>query len=103
MLVYSLSITQTLNWMVRQSCEIETNIVSIERLKQYVDLPTEAAQITDSDPSPESWPSEGDIDFTGYSTRYREGLDLVIKNLDFYVKPREKIGIVGRTGKWVSK
>jgi ABC-type multidrug transport system fused ATPase/permease subunit len=35
-LSYALSMTQSLNWMVRQSCEIETNIVSVERVKEYV-------------------------------------------------------------------
>lgn len=30
--------------------------------------------------------------------RYREGLDLVLKGIDFAVKSREKVGIVGRTG-----
>ena len=37
-IVYSLTITQTLNWMVRQSCEIETNIVSVESMKQYIEM-----------------------------------------------------------------
>ena len=32
------------------------------------------------------------------SARYREGLDLVLKNIDFTIKAGEKIGIVGRTG-----
>ena len=31
---YALSITQTLNWMVRMSCDIEANIVSVERVKE---------------------------------------------------------------------
>jgi len=35
-ITYALSITQTLNWMVRQSSEIETNIVSVERIKEVL-------------------------------------------------------------------
>ncbi len=31
---YALSVTQALNWAVRQFCEIETNIVSVERVKE---------------------------------------------------------------------
>jgi ATP-binding cassette, subfamily C (CFTR/MRP), member 1 len=31
---YALSVTQALNWAVRQFCEIETNIVSVERIKE---------------------------------------------------------------------
>ena len=31
----------TLTWMTRQICEFETNIVSVERLKEYSELDTE--------------------------------------------------------------
>lgn len=30
--------------------------------------------------------------------RYREGLDLVLRGVDLHIHPREKIGVVGRTG-----
>ena len=40
----------------------------------------------------------GAIKFNNYSTRYREGLDLVLKNITLDIKPNEKVGIVGRTG-----
>jgi ABC-type multidrug transport system fused ATPase/permease subunit len=77
MLTYSLSITQTLNWMVRQSCEIETNIVSVERIKEYTDLPQEADYTNDYD-LPANWPASGSISFQSYGTRYRDNLDLVL-------------------------
>lgn len=93
MLVYSLSVTQTLNWMVRQSCEIETNIVSVERINQYIDLPQEAAaEIPETAPI-SSWPANGKIEFRNYSTRYRPELPLVVKNLSFTVNAKEKVGI----------
>ncbi|MGH0168853.1 UNVERIFIED_CONTAM: hypothetical protein FKN15_055569 [Acipenser sinensis] len=47
---------------------------------------------------PEDWPTQGKVEFNDYSVRYREGLDLVLKNLTLQVKGGEKIGIVGRTG-----
>ena len=34
-------ITMALNWMVRQTSELETNIVAVERTKEYTELPTE--------------------------------------------------------------
>ncbi|TPX44411.1 hypothetical protein SeLEV6574_g04522 [Synchytrium endobioticum] len=98
-LMYALSVTQTLNWMVRQSCEIETNIVSVERIKEYIDLPQEAPYDSKQDRSlPPAWPAQGAIEYRNYSTRYRVGLDLVLKDLSFSIKPQEKVGIVGRTG-----
>jgi ATP-binding cassette subfamily C (CFTR/MRP) protein 1 len=83
--------------MVRQSCEIESQIISVERMKEYIELPQEAPlQIAGIKP-PSNWPS-GAIEFKNYSTRYREGLDLVLKGLSFSIKAKEKVGIVGRTG-----
>ncbi|SCV00147.1 LAME_0G07822g1_1 [Lachancea meyersii CBS 8951] len=97
-LSYALQITQSLNWIVRMTVEVETNIVSVERIKEYSSLPSEApAVIEDSRPS-ENWPSEGSIKFENYSTRYRPELDLILKDINLEIKPQEKIGIVGRTG-----
>lgn len=36
---YALSVTQTLNMLMRMSSEIETNIVSVERIKEYCETP----------------------------------------------------------------
>ena len=40
----TLQVTQTLNWMVRMTCELETNIVAVERVKEYTETPTEVSQ-----------------------------------------------------------
>ena len=37
----TLQMTQTLNWMVRMTCELEANIVSVERVKEYTETETE--------------------------------------------------------------
>lgn len=95
---YSLQITQSLNWVVRQTVEVETNIVSVERVLEYARLPSEAAEVIHRNRPPVSWPTQGAVKFINYSTRYREGLDLVLKNINLDIKPREKIGVVGRTG-----
>ncbi|KAI7521425.1 ATP-binding cassette glutathione S-conjugate transporter, partial [Hortaea werneckii] len=42
---YALQITQSLNWIVRQTVEVETNIVSVERVLEYARLPSEAPEI----------------------------------------------------------
>ncbi|CCD27007.1 ATP-binding cassette glutathione S-conjugate transporter YCF1 NDAI_0J01150 [Naumovozyma dairenensis CBS 421] len=97
-LSYALQITQSLNWIVRMTVEVETNIVSVERIKEYADLKSEAPEIIEDHRPQETWPEEGDIKFEHYSTRYRPELDLVLKDINFHIKPKEKIGIVGRTG-----
>ncbi|XP_011305034.1 multidrug resistance-associated protein 1 isoform X4 [Fopius arisanus] len=95
---YALQITQTLNWLVRMTSDVETNIVAVERIKEYGDTPQEAPwEIPDKTP-PKEWPAEGRVEFRDFKVRYREGLDLVLKGISFTVDGGEKIGIVGRTG-----
>uniref|UniRef100_A0AAQ4QV97 ATP-binding cassette, sub-family C (CFTR/MRP), member 3 n=1 Tax=Gasterosteus aculeatus aculeatus TaxID=481459 RepID=A0AAQ4QV97_GASAC len=95
---YALQVTMSLNWMVRMTSDLENNIVAVERVKEYSETKTEAPwEVEDKKPPPD-WPTEGNVEFQDYSVRYREGLDLVLKNLTLSVKGGEKIGIVGRTG-----
>ena len=81
-LSYATSITQTLNFLIRQSSQIETDMVSVERIKEYQeDISQEAPyQMPNQDPPPE-WPEYGMIEFENYHTRYREGLELIIKGI----------------------
>ncbi|KAI1280794.1 Multidrug resistance-associated protein 1 [Halotydeus destructor] len=95
---YALSVTQTLNWLIRMTSELETNIVSVERLLEYCATPTEAEWINEANRPNDDWPDRGEVQFDNYGSRYRPGLDLVIKNITTLVHPEEKIGIVGRTG-----
>uniref|UniRef100_A0A3Q4MRH7 ABC-type glutathione-S-conjugate transporter n=1 Tax=Neolamprologus brichardi TaxID=32507 RepID=A0A3Q4MRH7_NEOBR len=95
---YALQVTMSLNWMVRMTSELENNIVAVERVKEYSETKTEAPwEVEDKKPPPE-WPMQGNVEFNDYSVRYREGLDLVLKDITLKVKGGEKIGIVGRTG-----
>lgn len=95
---YALQITQSLNWIVRMTVEVETNIVSVERVLEYSNLPSEAPAIIEDHRPPATWPSSGEVEFKDYSVRYRPELDLVLKDINLKFKPQEKIGIVGRTG-----
>lgn len=97
-LSYALQITQSLNWIVRMTVEVETNIVSVERILEYSRLPSEAPAVIENSRPPSGWPQGGEIIFEDYSTKYRPELDLVLKNINLHIKPKEKIGIVGRTG-----
>ncbi|XP_076856191.1 ATP-binding cassette sub-family C member 3 isoform X1 [Brachyhypopomus gauderio] len=95
---YALQVTMSLNWMVRMTSDLESNIVAVERVKEYSETPSEAPwEVVDKKP-PNDWPPQGNVQFTDYSVRYREGLDLVLRNISLKVKGGEKIGIVGRTG-----
>ncbi|KAJ5463108.1 ABC transporterintegral membrane type 1 [Penicillium sp. IBT 31633x] len=95
---YALQITQSLNWIVRQTVEVETNIVSVERVLEYANLPSEAPDVIFKRRPAIGWPAHGAVEFNNYSTRYRPELDLVLKDVNLNIKPKEKIGVVGRTG-----
>uniref|UniRef100_A0A8C2VPQ5 ATP binding cassette subfamily C member 3 n=1 Tax=Chinchilla lanigera TaxID=34839 RepID=A0A8C2VPQ5_CHILA len=95
---YALQMTVSLNWMIRMMSELESNIVAVERVKEYSDTETEAPWVVEGSRPPEGWPLHGEIEFRNYSVRYRPGLELVLKNLSLRVHGGEKVGIVGRTG-----
>ena len=98
-LSYALMITQALNFIVRQTVEVETNIVSVERVLEYARLPSEAPDIVpDNRLTSSGWPAHGAVSFQNYSARYRPELDPALRNVDVDIRPREKIGVVGRTG-----
>ncbi|KAH8403128.1 hypothetical protein KR222_005772 [Zaprionus bogoriensis] len=96
---YALQVTQTLNWLVRMSSDIETNIVSVERIKEYSETKQEAPWALEEDKKkPRNWPAQGRVEFQNFQVRYREGLDLVLRGVSFNITGGEKVGIVGRTG-----
>uniref|UniRef100_A0A672LX45 ABC-type glutathione-S-conjugate transporter n=1 Tax=Sinocyclocheilus grahami TaxID=75366 RepID=A0A672LX45_SINGR len=94
---YALNVTQTLNWLVRMTSELETNIVAVERVREYAEITNEAPWITANRP-PDDWPTGGNIHFENYKVRYRPELELILHGITCDIQSTEKIGIVGRTG-----
>jgi len=97
-ITYALQMTMKLNWLVRQTSEAEIQVVSVERVKEYSEIQPEAPWKSNGNKPKSSWPEYGRVQFNNYSTRYREGLDLVLKNIHVDIKAGEKVGVVGRTG-----
>nr|XP_010299762.1 PREDICTED: canalicular multispecific organic anion transporter 1 [Balearica regulorum gibbericeps] len=93
----ALNVTQTLNWLVRTSSELETNIVAVERVHEYTKVKNEAPWVTKKRP-PRGWPSKGEIQFVDYKVRYRPELELVLQGITCNIGSTEKVGVVGRTG-----
>ncbi|CAF2155180.1 unnamed protein product [Rotaria magnacalcarata] len=98
MITFALQITHSLNMLVRVSSDVETNIVSVERIDEYAKLKPEASWDIQSKKPPPYWPIKGNINITNLSTRYRENLQLILKDLSIDIQSGEKIGIIGRTG-----
>lgn len=98
---YLISITEYIQWAIRQILMHTMLMSSASRIKAYTHLPQEAALTLPRDKevlAKGSWPSKGEIHFNNVYLRYRENTDHILKGLTFSVKPGEKIGCVGRTG-----
>ncbi|XP_042578206.1 multidrug resistance-associated protein 1-like isoform X2 [Cyprinus carpio] len=95
---HSLQVTGILSWIVRAWTDVENNIVSVERVKEYAETTKEAPWTIEDSPLPSDWPRSGSIGFQEYGLQYRRGLDWALKEISFSVNESEKVGIVGRTG-----
>lgn len=96
-ITYALNITRNLSFAVRFTSDLETNIVSVERIQEYTDNEPEADWVSDTK-APPGWPDKGEIDMVDYAVRYRPGLELVLRGINCHIGSEQKIGIVGRTG-----
>ncbi|DBA72204.1 TPA: hypothetical protein ACH3X2_010602 [Trebouxia sp. C0005] len=94
----AINLTDNLSWFVRMATDLEVNMNAVERMVEYTSQPTEGSSQKSAWPPPRDWPHAGGIVIDNLQVRYREDLDLVLKGLSLSIKPREKIGIVGRTG-----
>jgi ABC-type multidrug transport system fused ATPase/permease subunit len=72
-------------------------ITSVERINGYIGLERENMNVGLLRPS-DTWPEKGRIEFKNVSFAYDEHLPSVLKNVSFTIDPKEKVGIVGRTG-----
>uniref|UniRef100_A0A182SDL2 ABC transmembrane type-1 domain-containing protein n=1 Tax=Anopheles maculatus TaxID=74869 RepID=A0A182SDL2_9DIPT len=100
-----LAITKTISlvgmcqWGMRQSAELENQMVSVERVNEYTNLPSEPPLETAPKHRPQrNWPEFGTIRFTNVDLRYTDDGERVLKDLNFTIRSNEKVGIVGRTG-----
>ncbi|KAF5314753.1 hypothetical protein D9611_007066 [Ephemerocybe angulata] len=96
-LAFATTITADLLFMVRRFVGLEQSMVALERIKEYSELKREPAEFIEPRPA-ESWPSQGDIKCENLVIKYAPDLPDVLHNLNFEVRPGEKVGILGRTG-----
>ena len=71
-------------------------MVSYDRWLRIINVPQEDKK--EYDPTMVNWPHDSSIEFRNFSLRYRPDTDLVLRNLSFKIEPKQKIGVVGRTG-----
>ncbi|XP_016989332.1 probable multidrug resistance-associated protein lethal(2)03659 [Drosophila rhopaloa] len=97
----AMGMTGMVQWGMRQSAELENTMTAVERVVEYEDIEPEGAlEAPAGMKPPKSWPEQGKIVFDELSLRYTPDpkAENVLKSLSFVIKPKEKVGIVGRTG-----
>ncbi|RID62880.1 hypothetical protein BRARA_E01922 [Brassica rapa] len=97
-LSYGLSLNSVLFWAIYMSCFVENKMVSVERIKQFTDIPAEAEWESKENLPPSNWPFHGNVHLEDLKVRYRPNTPLVLKGITLDIKGGEKVGVVGRTG-----
>ncbi|KAI4962717.1 hypothetical protein ZWY2020_025902, partial [Hordeum vulgare] len=95
-LSYALSLTAAQVFLTRYYSYLENYIISVERIKQYMHLPSEPPTIIPDSRPPISWPQEGRIDLQDLKIKYRPNRHLFSKIT--YLPAGNRIGVVRRTG-----
>ncbi|KAI3931624.1 hypothetical protein MKX01_001034 [Papaver californicum] len=97
-LSYGLSLSLSLGASVKNQCTLANHIISVERLNQYVNIPSEAAQVIKGNRPRPNWPTVGRVEIHDLKIRYRSDTPLVLQGVTCTFEGGHKIGIVGRTG-----
>lgn len=88
-------LTGVLQWGIRQWAELENQMTCVERILEYADIEKEDKATGEK---LENWPTDGKIVYENVNLSYGTSKGLVLKNINFIINPKSKIGIVGRTG-----
>ncbi|KAL0694078.1 hypothetical protein Bca4012_061258 [Brassica carinata] len=95
---YGLNLNARLSRWILSFCKLENKIISIERIYQYSQIPSEAPTFIEDAHPPPSWPENGTIEINNLKVRYGENLPTVLHGINCVFPGGKKIGIVGRTG-----
>ena len=93
-------------WGIRQSAEVVNQMVSVERVLEFGQLESEAPLSCPSEDDAvthKGWPMAGKIEYEGVSVRYRSTLPLALRQISFQIPAGARVGVVGRTGKSMTK
>ncbi|CBI22551.3 unnamed protein product, partial [Vitis vinifera] len=95
---YGLSLNVSLVFSIQNQCILANYIISVERLNQYMHIPSEAPEVIEGSRPPPNWPAVGRVDIHDLQIRYRPDTPLVLRGINCTFEGGHKIGIVGRTG-----
>ncbi|KAK5849384.1 hypothetical protein PBY51_009030 [Eleginops maclovinus] len=98
-LTYALTVTNYLNWVVRNLADLEVQMAAVKKVNSFLGTESENYEGSmDASQVPENWPQSGEIKIQDLCVRYDPMLKPVLKHVNMYIEPSQKVGICGRTG-----
>ncbi|GJN35687.1 hypothetical protein PR202_gb24485 [Eleusine coracana subsp. coracana] len=97
-LSYGLSLNVSFVSSIQKQCTLANQIISVERVNQYMDIQSEAAEVIEEKRPAPDWPQVGTVELRDLKIRYRKDSPLVLHGITCTFEGGDKIGIVGRTG-----
>ena len=97
-LTYSLVLQEDIIEFLSSFSNFENTMTKMERSLSYTKIKSERPQQLTSDLNLRDWPSKGEIRFENFNVKYRNDTEIVLKDINFHLKPGEHLGVVGRTG-----
>ncbi|KAK2664214.1 hypothetical protein Ddye_002788 [Dipteronia dyeriana] len=97
-LSYGLSLNVFLIYAIQNHCLVANFIVSVERLEQYMHIPSEAQTVVEGKRPAHDWPAIGKVEIYNLKVKYRPNAPLVLRGISCIIEGGHKVGIVGRTG-----
>ncbi|MBA0582222.1 hypothetical protein Gorai_024373 [Gossypium raimondii] len=97
-LSYGLSLNVFLVVSVKNQCFLSSSVVSVERVEQYMHIPSEAPEVIETNRPTHGWPCLGKVEICNLKVRYWPNAPLVLHGISCIFEGGSKIGIVGRTG-----
>ena len=108
LLSYSINLIEHLFDFMDRFSRLSRILVSVERCVEYTKIIQEKYPVLETDKELKQYStnnerittfiSQGKIKFQNFNVKYRPNTSLVLKNLNFDINSKEKIGVVGRTG-----
>uniref|UniRef100_A0A8C1UXD7 ATP-binding cassette, sub-family C (CFTR/MRP), member 9 n=1 Tax=Cyprinus carpio TaxID=7962 RepID=A0A8C1UXD7_CYPCA len=98
-LTYALTVTNYLNWVVRNLADLEVQMAAVKKVNSFLSTESENYEGSmDVSQVPKDWPQHGEIKIQDLCVRYDTMLKPVLKHINAYINPGQKVGICGRTG-----
>uniref|UniRef100_A0AAY5EYT4 ATP-binding cassette, sub-family C (CFTR/MRP), member 9 n=1 Tax=Electrophorus electricus TaxID=8005 RepID=A0AAY5EYT4_ELEEL len=98
-LTYALTVTNYLNWVVRNLADLEVQMAAVKKVDSFLSTESENYEGSlDVSQVPEDWPQHGEIKIQDLCVRYDPMLKPVLKHVNAFINPGQKVGICGRTG-----